>query len=79
MIVEVRERTIDGTILRRLEEVDLMKLKCTICLIKHGVAVKTDQLFLVTYNGSECLACLSCKEQITGGKPHENANSDDNA
>ncbi len=75
MIIEVNER-FGELVLTWLEEVGDMKLKCNFCVAAHGAAVKTDQLLLVTYKGRDYLACLNCKEKITGGHSHVKSNDD---
>lgn len=55
------------------EEMD-MKLKCTFCVEKNGNAVKTDQLFLVHTTTGDKLACMKCKERVSGRPRHESDN-----
>jgi len=70
MIVAVKERVGDVTI-RWQEEVGDMKLKCNLCLEEKGVAVKTDELVMVTRNGADLLVCNSHKERMDGDRHHE--------
>ncbi len=54
-----------------IEEDGNMKLKCNLCMKKHGNAVKTDQLLLVTIDGVDYLACIKCVNAVKGGQSHD--------
>lgn len=77
MILNTVVRFGDGTarqVFMPIEE-DNMKSKCDFCVARHGDAVKTDKLVLVTVKGHDYLACSNCAYQIQGGKSHEPANN----
>lgn len=48
-----------------------MKLKCNLCLLERGVAVKTEELVIRNVDGRDLLVCETHKERIDGDKSHE--------
>lgn len=69
----------DGTWLQTypyIEEDEDMKLKCNLCVERHGNAVKTDQLVIVTIKGRDYMACIKCANQVKGGTSHDNSNTE---
>lgn len=64
MIVKVRENIL-GFKTVTLKEADDMKCRCTICLMWHGAAVKTEKLKLKIIDGVSYLVC----------KRHENVDT----
>lgn len=52
-----------------VQETNDMKLKCSFCKLQFGNAVKTDNLYIRTYEGRDYLVCqkhLDCKIVVKG-------------
>ena len=81
MIVTVIEK-IYGIWTHRDEEVDNMKLRCTLCVREKGSAVATDKLRLKTFRGEDLLVCNRhadwkiFKKESTNETRHEGQDTD---
>lgn len=60
------EEEVYGFKISTLQEADVMKVRCTICLLRNGAAVRTENIFLITLKGRDYLACKSCRDLYTG-------------